>query len=92
VSRLLEIQSESYFAASTLRYPVEAGGALWLHRELLRLEDPATGTYETLLDIDLMVHSNFYFSIVCSVITLCDARSSTCFIAYDVIEIFCRRL
>ena len=45
VSRLLEMQSESYFAASTARYPVEAGGAPWLHRELLRLKDSATGKY-----------------------------------------------
>lgn len=65
ISRLLEMQSESYFAASTVRYPVEAGGPPWLHRELLRLEDSAIGKYGTLWDALLYVRSSSYYSVVC---------------------------
>ena len=34
VSRLLEMQSQPYLHASTVRYPVESGGSDWLLREI----------------------------------------------------------
>ena len=45
ISRLLEMQSESYLAASTVRYPVESGGTAWLQRHLEQVDSSSVGDF-----------------------------------------------
>ena len=50
------MQSESYLSASITRYPVEAGGAPWLSRELSGGKVEKGNTYTS---FDIIVHVLF---------------------------------